>query len=384
MPETPRAGIFSLHVDTPRTWRGGQNQTLLTVRGLRALGQRAALVPHPKGELRRRAADDPDVYPLAISGDLDVRAAWKLSRLLHRLQPRVVHAQDAHAVAVVALARSLSRLTPPSRFVVSRRVDFHIRQNVFSRWKYSQVELFLCASDAIRSMLIDDGVAAERTTTVHDGVKLKAIAETTRHDTHAMLGLPPGVPLVGNVAALVPHKGHRFLIEAAAHVVHQFADVRFVIIGEGQLEHALRRQISDLHLERHVLLTGFRSDAQALLKGFDVFAMSSVTEGMGSVLLEAMATGQPIVATRAGGIPEVVTHERTGLLVPPRDARALAAAIITLLRDPTQRTRLGAAALHAVQTSFSVERMVRQTLDAYARLVDRPHEAGTDHPAAVG
>ena len=105
---------------------------------------------------------------------------------------------------------------------------------------------------------------------------------------------------------------------------------------------------------------------------------------MGAVLLEAMATGQPIVATRAGGIPEVVTHERTGLLVPPRDARALAAAIITLLRDPTQRARLGAAALHAVQTSFSVERMVRQTLDAYARLVDRPHEAGTDHPAAVG
>ena len=105
---------------------------------------------------------------------------------------------------------------------------------------------------------------------------------------------------------------------------------------------------------------------------------------MGSVLLEAMATGQPIVATRAGGIPEVVTHEHTGLLVPPRDAHALAAAIVKLLKDPAQRTQLGAAALSAVQTSFSVERMVRQTLDAYVRLVDKPHGAGNDHPAVVG
>ena len=89
-------------------------------------------------------------------------------------------------------------------------------------------------------MLIEDGISADRTTTVHDGVNLKRIAATPRRDTHAALGLPPGVPLVGNIAALVPHKGHRFLIEAAGHVIHQLPDVRFVIIGKGQLEQALQ------------------------------------------------------------------------------------------------------------------------------------------------
>ena len=167
-------------------------------------------------------------------------------------------------------------------------------------------------------------------------------------------------------------------------MVRQVPDARFVIIGEGKLEGALRKQIKDLHLERHVLLAGFRPDALSLQKGFDLFAMSSVTEGMGSVLLDAMAMGQAIVATRAGGVPEVVVHDRTGVLVPTRDADALAAAIIDLLGDPDRRTQLGVAGRERVHATFSVERMVQGTLDAYARLVDTPLATGTDRPAVVG
>ena len=376
--------MFSLHVDTARTWRGGQNQVLLTVLGLRAQGHRTALVAHPGGELRRRAAEGLDLIPIASSGEMDLRAAWQLSRVLRSLGPTVVQAHDAHAVAMVALARSLGRLDPLPRFVVSRRVDFHIRRNAFSRWKYGQVDMFLCASDAIRTMLVADGVPAERTTTVHDGIDLDHVAAAPRLDVQAELWLPSGAPIVGNVAALVPHKGHRYLIKAAAEVVRQVPDARFVIVGEGELESALRKQIKDLHLARHVLLAGFRPDALSLQKGFDLFAMSSVTEGMGSVLLDAMAIGQAIVATRAGGIPEVVIHDQTGVLVPTRDAQALAASIVTLLGDPARRAELGAAGRERVRASFSVERMVQATLDAYARLVDTPLATGTDRPAVVG
>ena len=376
--------MFSLHIDTARTWRGGQNQVLLTVLGLRAQGHRAALVAQPAGELRRRAAEGLELIPIASSGEMDFRAAWALSRVLKTLRPTVVQAHDAHAVAMVALARSLGRLDPVPGFVVSRRVDFHIRRNAFSRWKYSQVDLFLCASEAIRTMLVGDGVPAERTTTVHDGVDLDHVAAAPRLDVHGELWLPSGAPIVGNVAALVPHKGHRYLIKAAAAVVRQVPDARFVIVGEGELEAALRKQIKDLHLERHVLLAGFRPDALSLQKGFDLFAMSSVTEGMGSVLLDAMAMGQAIVATRAGGIPEVVVDGRTGVLVPTRDADALAAAIVSLLGDPDRRALLGAAARERVRGFFSVERTVQRTLGAYARLADTPHATGTDRPAAVG
>jgi glycosyltransferase involved in cell wall biosynthesis len=285
---------------------------------------------------------------------------------------------------MVALARSLGRLDPLPRFVVSRRVDFHIRRNTFSRWKYGQVDLFLCASNAIQSMLVSDGVPASRIMTVHEGVDLEHVAAAPPLDIHTELWLPRGAPIVGNVAALVPHKGHRYLIQAAAIVVRQIPDARFVILGTGELESALRTQIKHLHLEQHILLAGFRPDVLSLQKGFDLFAMSSLTEGLGTTLLDAMAIGQAIVATRAGGIPEMIIHDQTGLLVPPHDADALAAAIVQLLRDPERRTRLGAAGHERVRSSFSVERMVQATLDAYGQLVDRPRVAGTDHPAGVG
>ncbi len=376
--------MFSLHVDTARSWRGGQNQVLLTVLGLRAQGHRTALVAHPDGELRRRAAEGPDLIPIASSGEMGFRAAWQLSRVLKMLRPTVVHAHDAHAVAMVALARSFGRLDPLPRFVVSRRVDFHIRRNAFSRWKYAQVDLFLCASNAIRTMLVGDGVPTERAMTLHEGVDLEHVAAVPRLDVHAELWLPSGAPIVGNVAALVPHKGHRYLIEAAATVVRQVPDTRFVILGTGELEATLRTQITHLHLERHVLLAGFRPDALSLQKGFDLFAMSSVTEGLGTVLLDAMAIGQAVVATRAGGIPEVVAHEQTGVLVPPRDADALAAAIVRLLGDADRRAQLGVAGRERVRASFSVERMVQATLDAYVRLVDTPLATDTDRPAVAG
>ena len=375
--------MFSLHVDTARTWRGGQNQALLTVLGLRAQGHRTALVAHPDGELRRRASEGPDLIPIAASGDMDFRAAWKLSRVLRMMRPTVVHAHDAHAVTMIALARSLARTEPPPAFVVSRRVDCHLRRNAFSRWKYGQVDRFLCASDAIRAMLVGDGIAETRTTTVHDGVDLAHVAAAPQFDVRGELGLPAGASLVGNVAALVPHKGHQYLISAAAVVIRAVPDARFVIVGQGELEPTLRRQIRELHLERHVLLAGFRPDALSLQKGFDLFALSSVTEGMGSVLLDAMAIGQATVATRTGGIPEVVVDGRTGVLVPVRDADALAAAIVMLLQDPARRATLGAAAQKRVRDGFSVERMVQRTLDAYARLAGTPRARGSGRHVAA-
>ena len=376
--------MFSLHVDTARTWRGGQNQLLLTVLGLRARGHRTALVAHPNGELYRRASNSPDLIPIAVSGEVDFPAAWKLSRVLLAMRPTVIHAHDAHAVAMVALARSMGPRRPPPRFVVSRRVDFHIRRNAFSRWKYAQVDRFLCASDAIRAMLANDGIPARCMATVHDGVDLDRVAAARKLDVRADLGLAPDTLLVGNVAALVPHKGHRYLIEAAATVVRRVPDARFVIVGEGELETALKRQVKDLHLERQVLLTGFRPDALSLQMGFDLFAMSSVTEGMGSALLDAMAMGQATVATRAGGIPEVIVDGQTGILVQTRDAHALASAIVRLLEEPDRRTRFGAAGYERVRQCFSVEQMLQRTIDAYDHLADTPRARDSDRPAAAG
>jgi glycosyltransferase involved in cell wall biosynthesis len=364
--------MFSLHVDTARTWRGGQNQVLLTVNGLRSIGQRAALVAHPDGELRRRAAEGLDLIPIAPRTEMDLSAAWKFSRVIKRLAPDVIHAHDPHGVAMASLALSIGSASakggPTPALVASRRVDFHFKGNSFSRWKYRQVDCFIAASEAIRQMLVGDGVPADRTVTVHEGIDVEHAVAAPVVNVHEAFWLPHGSPVVGNVAALVPHKGQRYLVEAAHLVVQQVPDARFVILGEGELREHLEKQVHEHHLEKHVLLPGFRTDVLGCIKGFDLFVMSSVTEGLGTSLLDAMACSRPIVATRAGGIPEIVEDEVNGLLVPVRDHHALADAIVRALKDAELRKRMGDAGFARVNERFTVERMVSETATVYEQV----------------
>ncbi|HEY7287008.1 MAG TPA: glycosyltransferase family 4 protein [Vicinamibacterales bacterium] len=375
--------MFSLHIDTARTWRGGQNQVLLTVNGLRAIGHRATLVAHPDGELRRRAAEGLDLIPLAPRTEMDLSAAWKLSRLVKRLRPDILHAHDPHGIAMASLALSLggvstdaSRAGTPS-LVASRRVDFHLKGNSFSRWKNRQVDCFVAASDAIRQMLLGDGIPADQVVTVHEGIDVDHVVSAPPVNVHEAFWLPHHAPIVGNVAALVPHKGQRYLIDAAHLVVQEIPDARFIILGEGELRDHLEKQVRDHALEKHVLLPGFRTDVLGCIKGFDLFAMSSVTEGLGTSLLDAMACRRPIVATSAGGIPEIVEDGVTGLLVPPRDAHALAAAIVRALKDAGLRERMGNAGFARVNERFSVDRMVAATAALYERLRRRNAQLST-------
>ena len=377
--------MFSLHIDSARTWRGGQNQVLLTVNGLRALGHRAALVAHPDGELRRRVDEGLELIPIASRSEMDLSAAWKLVRVITRLRPDIIHAHDPHGVATASLALSLgggsasAEPTPP--LVASRRVDFHLKGNSFARWKHRQVDCFIAASETIRRMLLADGVPENRTATVHEGIDVDHVVAAPPVNLHETFFLPHGAPIVGNVAALVPHKGQRHLIETAHLVVQEMPDVRFIILGEGELREQLEKLVREYHLERHVLLPGFRADVLGCLKGFDLFAMSSVSEGLGTSLLDAMACKKAIVATRAGGIPEVVEDEVTGVLVEPRDHRAMAAAIVRLLSDDTTRNRMAAAGFERVRDRFTVDRMIAETVAVYGRVADRPHAADTVHPA---
>jgi glycosyltransferase involved in cell wall biosynthesis len=295
---------------------------------------------------------------------------------MKQLRPDVIHAHDPHGVAMAALALSMSgartpRPLPP--LIASRRVDFHIKGNALSRWKYRQVDCFICASDAIRQMLLSDGIPADHAVTVHEGIDLGRVAAAPPANLHADLWLPHDAPIVGNVAALVPHKGQRHLIEAAAIVVTKVPDARFVIAGDGELRPVLERQIKERRLEKHVFLLGFRPDILSVHKAFDVFVMSSVTEGLGTSLLDAMACAKPVVATTAGGMPEVVVEGETGVLVPPRDHEAMADAIVRLLRDRALRSRMGQAGEARVRERFSSERMVENTLAVYQRVALHAH-----------
>jgi len=151
-------------------------------------------------------------------------------------------------------------------------------------------------------------------------------------------------------------------------IVRAIPEARVVILGEGEMRDELTRMIHELGLERHVLLPGFRPDVLSLLKTFDVFVMPSITEGLGTSILDAMACGKAVVASAVGGIPEVVAPEETGLLVPARNPTALAAGVVRLLGDRALAERFGAAGRARVEQRFTAERMVQETLDVYRRL----------------
>ncbi len=343
--------------------------------GLRERGHRAVLVAHPDGELHRRASEGADLVALAPASEVDVASAWRLSRVIRQYRPDIVHAHDPHALAMAAMALSFGATAPAPALVASRRVDFHLGGNSFSRWKYQQVHRFIAASGAIRDILVEDGIPAGRVDVVHDGIDVGKVQRLPALDIHTEFWLPHGVPVVANVGALVAHKGQRYLLDAMPIVMQDVPDAHLVILGEGELRAALERQTKELGLEKRVRLPGFREDVLQLVKSAELFVMSSITEGLGSAVLDAMAMGLAVVGTRAGGIPEAIVHRETGLLVPPAEPGPLAAAIVTLLENPALRAEYGRAGAARVAAHFGVDKLVEGTLDTYAR-------AAADSPAS--
>lgn len=352
-------------MDTARSWRGGQNQVMLTALGLRERGHEVALCCREGGELleRARSAGLP-ARPARFQGDLGPLGLLSLARVVRESRPDVLQLHDPHAVAAGLLARGLAG--SHAGVVATRRTDFGLRSWP-SRFKYRRADRVVAVSRAIAGVVASSGVDPMRIRVVYEGVPDRAPAPGGA-DALRALGVPQGSPVVGNVAALADHKDHATLVAAARLVREKRPDVRFVIAGEGALRGALEAQVASLDLQTHVIFAGFRTDLDALLPAFTVFCLSSHMEGLGTSLLDAMAFGLPVVATAAGGIPEAVADGVTGRLVPPRDPRALAEALLEVLGEPARRRAYGEAGRERFLRHFSARRMVDETLAVYAEL----------------
>ena len=350
-----------LHVDTERGWRGGERQVLWLAGGMRERGHRAIVVARNDDELARRASNaGVEVTGLVPHGELDVLAAARLRRAMVRSHANVVHAHTAHAAAIAALAC----LGTPVKLVVARRVDFPLRRNLGTRLKYGRAHAVIAVSRAVGTIVAAGGIAPERIHVVPDGVDLARRVLPASRDVLASLGISEGAPLVVQVAALVPHKDPLTFVRAMRAAAARVPGLQALLVGDGPLRSAVHAEVRRLGLERTVVLTGFRRDADELLAAARVATLSSAEEGMGSVLLDAMAFGVPVAATRAGGIQEVVADRETGLLSPPGDPDGLAANVVRLLQNPELAASLSARAQARVK-AFSVERMVERTLAVY-------------------
>ncbi len=373
MPRT----LTTLHVDTERAWRGGEQQLAYLLDGLRRRGHGVvAVVPPDAASRPRLEALGVEVVALPMGGEADVLAVLRLRRLLRVRLPDLVHAHTSHAHGLLAWA-CRGRAARP--LVVSRRVDLSIYRHSFlglNGRKYRRADRILCVSEAVRRVLEADGLEAARLVVVRDAIDSARVRTATPVDVRARCGLPVDAVLVLAVGALVPPKGHEHLLAALPRLIGRVPRAHLVVAGEGPLRPALEAQATALGIAARVRLPGAVDDLPGWFSSVDVVAMPSVQEGLGTSILDAMAASRAVVASRTGGIPEVVSDGVEGLLVPPADAAALADALADLLLDPSRAAALGRAGSARVDAEFQVERMVEETLDAYRALVpDAP--AGT-------
>ena len=368
-----------LHVNTERTWRGGEQQVLYLARGLHARGHEQELLCQQGSVLAARAREAGlPVWERRLRGEVDVGAMRAIAAKLRAGRFDLIHLHTSHAHTLgVYAARFAGRRRHGERpaTVVSRRVDFSIHKRRvfdFSRFKYTWgVDRILCVSEQIRQVLLKDGLAAERLAVVHSGVDVARLAGAPdrRDEYRKEFGVPAGGALIGNVGHAADHKGQRYLVEAAPAVLARHPGARIVIIGDGELLPALKEQARALGVEGRVLFPGFRTDVPALLRAMDIFCFPSHLEGLGTSVLDALAVGLPVVATTAGGIPEMISSGEHGLLVPPRDPAALAKALMEMLEDPQRARAMGEAGRQRVLAEFTAERTVEKTEAEYRRLL---------------
>lgn len=351
-----------LHVDTATEWRGGQNQIVLTACGQAALGHEVRIFGNTLGELaaRARKASLP-VHAASVGrGDLSWRTLFAIRDAASAFAPDVIHVHESHGIPGAILAARGASNRP--RLIASRRVDFPLR--FMSRLKYGRMDKVLAVSRAVREVLVRSGLPPEKVALVHEGVRDRMPAAGGAEALRS-LGLPAGAPLVGNVAQLVDHKDHATLLRAAAIVLKAKPDCRFLICGDGPLRESLAGLATSLGIGEHVIFAGFRADLDALVPCFDIFCLSSHLEGLGTSVLDAMCFSRPVVATRAGGIPDAVVDGETGRLAEPRDPEGLARALLETLGSPSIRERYGASGRARFEKEFTSAAMVQATLAAY-------------------
>jgi glycosyltransferase involved in cell wall biosynthesis len=251
-------------------------------------------------------------------------------------------------------------------------VEFPIKSNRFSRKKYAEADAVVAISESVREVLRQGGVPAERIEVIPSGIDFSPFTENKDKDfLRREFGFAADDFLVGIVAHLDDSKGHKTLIDAARFLKSRSSKIKIVIIGTGKLEIELAEQARGLGVNDLVFFLGFRDDVPRLLASLDLFVLTSNAEGLGTSIMDAMASRLPVVATWVGGIPEVVVDRETGLLIPPRRPEDLAEAILKLYSDRALARRLGERGFEVVREKFSAEAMAARIVDLYERIAKR-------------
>ncbi|QEK95515.1 glycosyltransferase family 1 protein [Achromobacter insolitus] len=356
------ARLRILHTEAATSFGGQEFCIYKEMIAMRERGHHLEAVCQPDAELGKRLREAGfTVHLVSMDGPLNfVRCVALLRRLLRSRRFDVVNTHSRRDTVLGAIAARLAG-TP---LIVRTR---HLAKPINSLYAYTWLaHRVIAVSRYVRGQLLDGGARAEAIATIHSPVVLPQVSSGVC--VRRELGLPDDALVIGCVAVMRADKGHRDLIDAFHRIAAIFPNAHLVLVGEGQpLAGQLQAQAQALGLAPRVHFTGRRDDIGNVLMAFDVFALPTLREALGTVFIEAAAMGLPVVGTNVGGVPETMQAGVTGLLVPPADPEALAGALEGLLADPALRRRMGEAGRELIrgQGQFSAERTAALVEQAY-------------------
>jgi glycosyltransferase involved in cell wall biosynthesis len=360
--------ISSIHIDTRPDWRGGQNQVLLTLRGLKKRAHPVELMALAGGALERRAREEGFRVHAIPANSVRWDGSSVLRKLMRAHRYDIVHAHDPHGLTLAWLAKAHRR----AMLIAQRRVANPLSRSPFARTRYRAAERIFAVSKFIADSVIASGIAANQVEVVYEGVKLPD--RTTlgqRESARERWKVHNADILLGCVGYLLPEKGQEALIRALPAILKDFPSCVLVLAGDGPTRPALEKLANSLNVQRSVMFMGFIERIENIYHALDLFLFPSLAEPLGTSMLAAMSYGLPVIGVASGGVPEFVSSEKNGLLVPAPDPDAFATCVKRLLRNREEAAAFGEAARATIEQKFTDDRMVEATIQKYQSLLTK-------------
>ncbi len=369
-----------LHTNFHKYMVGESKRILANVHGLKKRGHHVVLASPEKSAIITQARDmDLDIFTdVQFASGFNPVGEWRdimaLKKLIGEHRINIVHTHGSKDSWAGALAAWLS----PGNVKVARtrHNTYPVKRHVFNRLLYQKlIDRLVVNCNYVKAKFEEGGfVTPERISLIYSGINLQEYnLPDNSKNFRKEFNLSSDHELVGMVAFIIPRKGHRYFIEAAAKVIAARGDkVIFVVVGDGDdsLKCELKHKVAELGLENQIIFTGLRQDVPYILDAMDVFVMPSTDEALAMAITEALSMKKPVVSTTVGGIPDIIKHKKTGLLVPPANSEELARAILTLLADRRLAQTLALNGRKLVENGFSVESMVNKTERLYFELLE--------------
>ncbi len=358
------------HIDSEKTFRGGQRQVLYLLEGLSKRGVGNFLFCPGKSPLFERAEKVRKI-PVPMLCEFDIFSAYKIAKFINRENPDILHCHSAHALSTGLIARKLASRKPS--LIASRRVIFPIR----CRKKYISTDKIIAISEAVKKTLEAAEISSSKIDVVYSGIKIRKSAADAAVFARKQLGIREDIVTVAVIGALTKEKRHDVVIRAASEVLRGGVKIKVIMAGSGDMEKKLKQYAAEKGMADSVLFAGFRKDILELFPAFDMVVNASESEGLGTSVLDAMASGCAVIASGVGGIPEIIEDSVNGFLFKAGDDADLAGKIIRLASDAALRKTFADEGKKTAE-KFSAGKTAEGTLAVYREVLNERNSGNTD------